>query len=216
GCGISGLSLATFISKFTDNDPESRIAVDIYEAKPEVSTLGAGVGIWKRTWQALQDLNGFKEDVLAKGFKVPIDGQYKSQGPVFRKSNQPTEGYDFHSHISCHVPTLLDILQSKLSSDCQIHTSKKLGGYVVLQNGSTQLTFSEGSTTTTDIVVGADGVHSAARGAMFKSLGDGYEQYILPAFSGRIAYCGGIPRAKFATFPAHSALDHPKAVSFYL
>ncbi|KAJ7016238.1 hypothetical protein C8F04DRAFT_1202837 [Mycena alexandri] len=77
GCGISGLSLATFISKFKDNDPESRIAVNIYEAKPEVSTLGAGVGIWKRTWQALQDLNGFKEDVLAKGFKVPIDGQYK-------------------------------------------------------------------------------------------------------------------------------------------
>ncbi|KAJ7726936.1 hypothetical protein B0H16DRAFT_1735435 [Mycena metata] len=216
GCGISGLSLAAFISKFADKDPECRIAIDIYEAKPEVSTIGAGVGIWKRTWQALQDLDGFREDVVAKGFKVPIDGQ--SQGPIFRKSNQPTEGYDFHNHmmpygpLGLHRPTLLEILQSKLSSDCQIHTSKKLGGYVVLQDGSIELTFSDGSTATADILVGADGVHSAARGAMFKSLGDGYEQYIQPIFSGRIAYRGVIPKAKFAeTFPAHSALDHPEA-----
>jgi salicylate hydroxylase len=71
GCGIGGLALAAFISKF---DIEGSVAVDIYEAKPEVSTLGSGVGIWKRAWQVLQDL-GVEEDVLKKGFKLPKDGE---------------------------------------------------------------------------------------------------------------------------------------------
>jgi salicylate hydroxylase len=76
------------------------------------------------------------------------------------------------------------------------------------------LIFSDGSTATADILVGADGVHSATRESMFKSLGDGYEQYIPPVFSGTIAYRGVISKAKLAeVFPGHRALDHPKIVS---
>ncbi|KAJ6620964.1 FAD/NAD-P-binding domain-containing protein [Mycena sp. CBHHK59/15] len=214
GCGIGGLALAAFIGRFAKENPKGRIAVDIYEAKPEVSTIGNGVAIWKRSWQALQDL-GFEEDIVKKGFKVPKDGE--SRGPIFRNSGQPTEGYDFHDHMmpygprGLHRPTLLDILQSKLSADCKIHTSKRLGRYDVAEGGSINLSFSDGSVATADILVGADGVHSATRESMFKSFGDGYEQYIRPAFSGRIAYRGVIPKFKLAeAFPDHPALDHPK------
>ncbi|KAJ7613355.1 hypothetical protein DFH06DRAFT_1109238 [Mycena polygramma] len=214
GCGIGGLALAAFISRFSEENPGGRITVDIYESKPEVSTIGAGVAIWKRSWQVLQDL-GFEEEIVKKGFKVPKDGE--SRGPIFRKSDQPTEGYDFHDHmmpygpLGLHRPTLLEILQSKLSSDCEIHTSKRLERYENLENGSVNLVFSDGSTALADIVVGADGVHSATRGSMFKSLGDKYEEYIPATFSGTIAYRGGLPKAKFAEdFPSHRALDHPK------
>lgn len=112
GCGISGLALAAFISKFSEQTSGGRIAVDIYEAKPEVSTIGAGVAIWKRSWQVLQGL-GFEEEIVKKGFKVPKDGEGEdrlrsptiysicptARGPIFRKSDQPTEGYDFHNHM---------------------------------------------------------------------------------------------------------------------
>ncbi|KAJ6530254.1 hypothetical protein B0H19DRAFT_967599, partial [Mycena capillaripes] len=172
----------------------------------EVSTIGVGVAIWKRSWQVLQDL-GFEEDIVKKGFKVPKDGE--SRGPVFRKSNQPTEGYDFHDHImpygplGVHRPTLLEILQSKLSADCNIHTSKRLQSYEASEDGSVKLVFSDGSTAAADILVGADGVHSATRGSMFKSMGEGYDQYIRATFSGTIAYRGRISKAKF------SVVSHP-------
>ncbi|KAJ7464503.1 hypothetical protein FB451DRAFT_1263683 [Mycena latifolia] len=214
GCGIGGLALAAFISRFTQENSDGRIAVDIYEAKPEVSTIGAGVAIWKRSWQVLQDL-GFEEDIVKKGFKVPKDGE--SRGPIFRKSDQPAEGYDFHDHmmpygpLGIHRPTLLEILQSKLSTDCKIHTSKRLERYETSEDGSVTLVFSDSSTATADILVGADGVHSATRASMFKSLGDGYEQYIPAVFSGTVAYRGAMSKAKFAeAFPDHRALDHPK------
>ncbi|KAJ7215163.1 hypothetical protein C8J57DRAFT_1396941 [Mycena rebaudengoi] len=213
GCGIGGLALAAFISAFAQEN-EGHISVDIYEAKPEVSTIGAGVAIWKRSWQVLQDL-GFEEEIVKKGFNVPKDGE--SRGPIFRKSDQPTEGYDFHDHmmpygpLGLHRPTLLEILQSKLSPDCKIHTSKRLESYATSENGSVNLVFSGGSVGTADILVGADGVHSATRGSMFKSLGDGYKQYIPATFSGTIAYRGGMPKAKFAeAFPNHRALEYPK------
>ncbi|KAJ6460478.1 hypothetical protein C8R47DRAFT_1226244 [Mycena vitilis] len=214
GCGIGGLALAAFISRFTQEKLGGSIAVDIYEAKPEVSTIGAGVAIWKRSWQVLQDL-GFEEDIVKKGFNVPKDGE--SRGPIFRKSDQPTEGYDFHDHmmpygpLGLHRPTLLEILQSRMSSDCKIHTSKRLERYETLDNGSVSLVFSDGSTALADILVGADGVHSATRGCLFKSLGDGYDQYVPATFSGTIAYRGALPKAKFAVnFPDHRALNHPK------
>ncbi|KAJ7080838.1 FAD/NAD-binding domain-containing protein [Mycena epipterygia] len=214
GCGIGGLALAAFINRFTEENSAGRLAVDIYEAKPEISTLGAGVAIWKRSWQVLQDL-GFEEDIVKKGFKVPQDREFR--GPIFRKSDQPTEGYDFHDHmmpygpLGLHRPTLLEILQSKLSTDCKIHTSKRLERYEVADDGSVSLIFSDGSRGVADVLVGADGVHSATRGSMFASLGDGYEQYIRATFSGTIAYRGALSKAKFAeAFPNHRALDHPK------
>ncbi|KAJ6460475.1 hypothetical protein C8R47DRAFT_955072, partial [Mycena vitilis] len=191
GCGIGGLALAAFISRFTQEKSGGSIAVDIYEAKPEVSTIGAGVAIWKRSWQVLQDL-GFEEDIVRKGFNVPKDGECRSRraflpfivysftcparGPIFRKSDQPTEGYDFHDHmmpygpLGLHRPTLLEILQSKMSPDCKIRTSKRLERYETLDNGSVSLVFSDGSTALAAILVGADGVHSATRGCLFKSL----------------------------------------------
>lgn len=81
GCGIGGLTLAATISKFT-SEQDGIIKVDMYESKSEVSVIGAGVGIWKRSWQVLQDL-GFEEELVKRGVKVPVDGECKSLGMAF-------------------------------------------------------------------------------------------------------------------------------------
>ncbi|KAJ7681771.1 hypothetical protein B0H17DRAFT_942590 [Mycena rosella] len=221
GCGIGGLTLAACISKFS----EGRVAVDIYEAEPEVPTFGAvggissGVAIWKHSWQVLQDL-GLEEEIVRQGFDVPTDGA--SRGPIFRKSDQSTEGYDFHTHILPYRPlglhrlTLLEILRSKLSPDCKVHPSKRLERYEVSSEGFINLVFSDFEITTADILVGADGVHSATRQSMFRYMGDGYEQYILPVFNGTIAYRGMLPKTKLVeTYPDHRALDGPKLVRIF-
>jgi hypothetical protein len=51
GAGIGGLVLAIVIGKFNPN-----LAIDLYEAGPEISTVGAGIGIWRRTWDIAQDM----------------------------------------------------------------------------------------------------------------------------------------------------------------
>ncbi|KAJ3854849.1 hypothetical protein EV368DRAFT_80186 [Lentinula lateritia] len=221
GCGIGGLTLAATISKFTV-EQDGIIEVDLYESKSEVSVIGAGVGIWKRSWQVLQDL-GFEEELVKRGVKVPVDGE--SRGPIFRKSDQPTPGYDFHDHVmpygplGLHRPTLLEILQSKLSENCTIHTSKALVSYTVHagdNDSGITLHFADNTTAEADILVGADGVYSATRQTMFSSLAEAtdskeYAQYARAEYSGTLAYRGPVPTEKLkAKYPQHIVLNRPK------
>ncbi|KAE9393211.1 FAD/NAD(P)-binding domain-containing protein [Gymnopus androsaceus JB14] len=220
GCGIGGLTLAATISKFTSKaQGHNAIQIDLYESKNEVSVLGAGVGIWKRSWQVLQDL-GFEEELVKRGVKVPVDGE--SRGPIFRKSDQPTQGYDFHDHVmpygplGLHRPTLLEILQSKLSPEhCSIHTSKALVNYTNTDS-SIILHFSDSTTAEADVLIGADGVYSATRKVMFNSIakeqGEDFAEYARPEYSGTLAYRGAVPtEALKEKYPEHRALDRPKA-----
>ncbi|KAJ3901166.1 hypothetical protein F5879DRAFT_969551 [Lentinula edodes] len=222
GCGIGGLTLAATISKFT-SEQDGIIKVDMYESKSEVSVIGAGVGIWKRSWQVLQDL-GFEEELVKRGVKVPVDGE--SRGPIFRKSDQPTPGYDFHDHVmpygplGLHRPTLLEILQSKLSENCTIHTSKALVSYTVHagdNDSGITLHFADNTTAEADILIGADGVYSATRQTMFSGLAEEtgnkeYTQYARAEYSGTLAYRGPVPTEKLKEkYPQHIVLNRPKA-----
>lgn len=56
--------------------------IDIYEAKPEVSTIGAGIAIWKRSWQVLQDM-GLDEEMKKRGLPTPREGEGDSFNPVY-------------------------------------------------------------------------------------------------------------------------------------
>ncbi|KAJ3992246.1 hypothetical protein F5050DRAFT_1811680 [Lentinula boryana] len=225
GCGIGGLALAATISQFVteEKSQDGIIQVDLYESKSEVSVTGAGVGIWKRSWQVLQGL-GFEEDLVKRGVKVPVDGE--SRGPIFRKSDQPTPGYDFHDHVmpygplGLHRPTLLEILQSKLSKDCTIHTSKALVNYTVHaggNNATVTLHFADNTTAEADVLIGADGVYSATRQTMFNGLfketgNDEYARYARAEYSGTLAYRGPVPTDKFKEkYPGHMAANRPKA-----
>lgn len=68
GGGVSGLAVAAFLSRRPD------ILVRIYEAKPEISDIGAGIAIWKRTWEVLVDL-GLDEELLKRNLDPPKDGE---------------------------------------------------------------------------------------------------------------------------------------------
>ena len=65
GAGIAGLAFASFLSKSDD------ITVDVFEVKPEIRTIGAGIAIWKRYWDVLQDLHGFEEQCAERGVTTP-------------------------------------------------------------------------------------------------------------------------------------------------
>lgn len=53
GAGIVGLTLAVALNAF---DKDHKFAVDIYEATPELSEIGAGINVWPRIWQILKEI----------------------------------------------------------------------------------------------------------------------------------------------------------------
>lgn len=66
GGGIGGLAFAVILSRFAG--PE--IEVDVYEAAHEISTVGAGIALWPRTWQIFQEL-GLDKQLQAKLVEPP-------------------------------------------------------------------------------------------------------------------------------------------------
>lgn len=113
-------------------------------------------------------------------------------------------------------PILLDMLQAKLSNLCTIHTSKQMVNYATLSSGAILLHFIDGSEATTDVLIGSDGVHSATRSALFKSISSQFvsaDSYIAPKWSGTLCYRCTVPLDRFKeAYPEHQALTQPKIV----
>ena len=65
GGGIGGITLAFFILKYATD-----IHVDLYEAGPQFSEIGAGITVWKRTWKIMQ-LLGLDGQLGEIAMKVP-------------------------------------------------------------------------------------------------------------------------------------------------
>ncbi|KAG7095911.1 hypothetical protein E1B28_006596 [Marasmius oreades] len=214
GGGIGGLALAAFICKHSKD-----VAVDIYETKTEISVIGAGIAIWKRTWQTLQDI-GLEDEVRKRGLPLPKEGEIR--GPIFRKADQPSEGVDFHNHmmpygpLTLPRPTLLELLQTTLTDMCKIHTSKHVASYEETPGGPITIHFKDGSSSTADVLVGCDGVHSNTRATMYRDLAKtdpskGYESFCEPKWSGQLAYRTVIPKTKISEKdPNHQALTQAK------
>jgi salicylate hydroxylase len=113
------------------------------------------------------------------------------------------------------------MLQAKLSKNCTIHTSKHLARYEPENTGSITLHFADGSVAHADVLVGADGIHSATRATLFRTLAananpskaEVYRDYINPKWSGTLGYRCQVQIDKFKEkYPDHQALSKPKIV----
>ena len=117
---------------------------------------------------------------------------------------------------------LLDILQTKLTKNSAIHTSKRLTSYETENTGSIVLSFADGSVAHADVLVGADGIRSATRTTLFNGLSMSvdpseaaqYKKFIEPKWSGILAYRCFVQLDKFKEkYPEHQSLSKIKIVS---
>lgn len=58
------MALAATIGRY------SKTSVDVYEADREITTAGAGVGLWRRAWRIMQLLN-LEDAVIDKAIQPP-------------------------------------------------------------------------------------------------------------------------------------------------
>ncbi|KAG0281194.1 hypothetical protein BGZ95_006020 [Linnemannia exigua] len=160
GAGLGGLFLGILHEK-------AGIPYDIYERTPEIKPLGAVICLSPNILPAFEQL-GLYEELMS--FSKPALRSTFFTGDLKVIANMETlttdtVGYD---RILFARPELYDMLFRKIPSN-KIHMSKKVLSFQQNHEG-VMLRFSDNTTVHGDILVGADGAHSAVRQHLYKTL----------------------------------------------
>jgi 2-polyprenyl-6-methoxyphenol hydroxylase-like FAD-dependent oxidoreductase len=160
GGGIGGLTAARALLR-------RGFEVSVYEAAPELKEIGAGVALGPNAMKALRSL-GLEDAVRA----VAWEGDYQylrnwKTGSVIQKTarNGPQAERYGATGCSAHRADLLDVLGASLPQEI-IHLGSRCASVETV--GETAVArFTDGSEVEADVVIGADGIHSAVRASLF-------------------------------------------------
>jgi len=159
GGGIGGLTAARALLR-------RGFEVSVHEAAPELKEIGAGVALGPNAMKALRSL-GLEDGVRSVAWQS--DYQYLrnwNNGRII--SRTPTQGTAerFGARgCTAHRADLLDVLSAALPSEI-VHLGARCTG-VESTDGGAVARFNDGSEVEADVVVGADGIHSAVRASLF-------------------------------------------------
>lgn len=181
GAGIGGLTAAAALRRVG-------IDVRVYEQSGAFAPVGAGIQLTANATKALAGL-GLGDRLRQIGF--PPQATYNRDGATGEVTNILRMGREIEERygapdLMLHRAALHAALASLVPAD-SIEFGRKLAGLAVTGSGAT-LTFADGHRVGADAVVGADGIHSVVREALF-----GAER---PAFTGRVAYRTTYPSSR--------------------
>ena len=158
GGGIGGLSLALSLHAAGLND------VDVFEAAPSFEELGVGINVLPHAVRELTEL-GLADGLGAAGVATSEFAMFNKHGQrVWSEPRGLVAGYRWPQY-SIHRGRLLGILHrafvERLGEE-RLHTGRRV---VACSQDAASVTvdFGDQTTATGDILVGADGVHSALR-----------------------------------------------------
>ncbi|KAF2492576.1 salicylate hydroxylase [Lophium mytilinum] len=155
----------------------------IYEKKPSVSEIGAGISIQPNTWRMLERM-GAAETLRSSPFHRAEDGHYtqhrngrtgKLVSAQFDSAGTPAA----HQHARCHRGVLQSALLKRVDP-ARVKTAHRLTHITHLPSGRIHLAFDNGATDEVDLLIGADGIRSVVRSVAFP------EHRI--AYTGRTSY----------------------------
>ncbi len=177
GGGIGGLAAALALER-------RGAEVVVCEQSPVHSEIGAGLNLTPNAVKAfrtlglddeIEDIGWGSEFLIIRSWKT---GRYISRirrGDFRQKFGAP--------NLTVHRADLLDVLRGALKTT-DIRLGKRCIG-VDGGDGIASARFADGSTVEADIVVGADGIHSAVRNSLFGA--------DVPRFTGCICWRGMAP-----------------------
>lgn len=176
GGGIGGLSAAHALLR-------RGFEVSVHEAAPELKEIGAGVALGPNAMKALRSL-----DLEDKVRAVAWESEYQylrnwRTGRIISKTPRSYANRYGASGCTAHRADLLDVLGADLPKEI-IHLGARCTG--VETNGASAVArFQDGSEVEADVVIGADGIHSAVRESLFGP--------DAPRFTGKICYRCVVP-----------------------
>lgn len=161
GAGIGGLTLAIALQ-------QKGVEVEIFEATPEFKKVGAGIALAINAMQVYQRL-GLAQELEASGNCLDTMAITDAALNILAKNGMAY----FKSHyslnnVAIHRATLHRILLAQLPK-VPLHLNKKLKTLKEHKEG-VDLEFWDGTTHRADLVIGADGIHSGVRQAIFPKI----------------------------------------------
>jgi salicylate hydroxylase len=183
GGGIGGLTAALSLR-------QAGFDVEVYEQAPELTEVGGGINMAPNATRVLRQL-GLAAGLDREGVR-PLgthqrrwqDGRTLQRAPL----NPLCEELYGAPHMTIHRADLLAVIAEGFTAE-RVHLGHRLVG-LADRGDSTEAWFENGAQITADVLVGADGIHSAVRAALF-----GEEA---PRFAGCVAYRGLVPAERIA------------------
>ena len=183
GGGIGGLTAALALR-------QAGFEVDVYEQAPELTQIGGGINMGPNAARVLRRL-GLGPGLDREGVR-PIGSHQRrwEDGRTLQRASLNPRCEELYGapHITIHRADLLAVIASGFPSE-RIHLGHRLIG-LEGRGDATEASFDNGVHVRADLLVGADGIHSAVRAALF-----GEEE---PRFAGCVAYRGLVPVERIA------------------
>ncbi|MEV4601095.1 FAD-dependent monooxygenase [Amycolatopsis sp. NPDC049253] len=191
GGGIGGLATAAFLAR-------AGLACTVYEQAAELGEVGAGLVAGPNLVRLLRRL-GVLDELLARAVAIDVGWEFRrwADGSVLSAENlaESCERLYGERTYTVHRADLLSVVQAAVPPAALRLGAKCVG--VEIADDRAVLSFADGTTTTADVVIGADGVHSTIRNAL---LGPS------PAtFSGLCAFRALVPAAAAPAFALRKA-----------
>jgi salicylate hydroxylase len=177
GGGIGGLTAANALSL-------AGIEVAVYEAAAELKEIGAGVALHANAMKVLRAIgveDGVREVAGRSEWAVTRNG--KTGRVISRTSRQQQAALFGIESATVHRADLLDVLADALPPG--IVSLGKRCDQVRSEGDVAVARFADGSEIEADVIVGADGIHSVVRAALFGP--------DAPKFTGKICYRSVVP-----------------------
>ena len=160
GGGIGGLTAAQALLR-------RGFEVSVYESAPELKEIGAGVSLSPNAMKALRSLE--LEDAV-RDVAYVSEYQYLRNwktGAVIQKTARSGPLRERYGATGCsaHRADLLEVLGSSLPDEI-VHLGARCSSVESTDHGAVAR-FTDGSEVEADVIVGADGIHSAVRASLF-------------------------------------------------
>src|SRR3984885_2326827 len=184
GGGIGGLAPAAALTR-------AGIQASVYEQAAELGEVGAGVLIGPNSVRLLHRL-GLAEAIDEAGGWVGEGSTYYRHDGTRVAPVMTTDSSGWAAMYGMHRADLIDVLRHAVADD-RIHPGHRAVSFEQ-DADSARVVFENGAVAKADVVIAADGIHSAMRRFVTEPTA--------PAFSGQISYRGVLDTARVPWWPA--------------